>query len=192
MNLYKVTYFTSLIISISAMCLVALITNGNNDLLDPLLMIAYGTMILIISSVWLSLIIKSIKNQKNQKLKTILFCLSFLAIGLMFFYSYSQIYLLASSNLELYIWFFFWLYIYSLVSFTVFFIILPNKKLWPVIILASICYFLANGNEEILRDGSVLTSMGSKMISTGLFMFYSLVLVAISIMMFFGIKNMNK
>ena len=192
MNLYKVTYFTSLIISISAMCLVALITNGNNDLLDPLLMIAYGTMILIISSVWISLIIKSIKNQKNQKLKTILFCLSFLAIGLMFFYS--QIYLLAS-YLELYLWVLLMLthlYIYSLVSFTVFFIILPNKKLWPVIILASICYFLANGNEEILRDGSVLTSMGSKMISTGLFMFYSLVLVAISIMMFFGIKNMNK
>ena len=192
MNLYKVTYFTSLIISISAMCLVALITNGNNDLLDPLLMIAYGTMILIISSVWISLIIKSIKNQKNQKLKTILFCLSFLAIGLMFFYS--QIYLLAS-YLEWYLWVLLMLthlYIYSLVSFTVFFIILPNKKLWPVIILASICYFLANGNEEILRDGSVLTSMGSKMISTGLFMFYSLVLVAISIMMFFGIKNMNK
>ena len=192
MNLYKVTYFTSLIISISAMCLVALITNGNNDLLDPLLMIAYGTMIIIISSVWVSLIIKSIKNQKNQKLKTILFCLSFLAIGLMFFYS--QIYLLAS-YLEWYLCVLLMLthlYIYSLVSFTVFFIILPNKKLWPVIILASICYFLANGNEEILRDGSVLTSMGSKMISTGLFMFYSLVLVAISIMMFFGIKNMNK
>jgi len=192
MNLYKVTYFTSLIISISAMCLVALITNGNTDLLGPLLMIAYGTMIIIISSVWVSLIIKSIKNQKNQKLKTILFCLSFLAIGLMFFYS--QIYLLAS-YLEWYLWVLLMLthlYIYSLVSFTVFFIILPNKKLWPVIILASICYFLANGNEEILRDGSVLTSMGSKMISTGLFMFYSLVLVAISIMMFFGIKNMNK
>jgi hypothetical protein len=155
-------------------------------------MIAYGTMIIIISSVWVSLIIKSIKNQKNQKLKTILFCLSFLAIGLMFFYS--QIYLLAS-YLEWYLWVLLMLthlYIYSLVSFTVFFIILPNKKLWPVIILASICYFLANGNEEILRDGSVLTSMGSKMISTGLFMFYSLVLVAISIMMFFGIKNMNK
>ena len=192
MNLYKVTYFTSLIISISAMCLVALITNGNTDLLGPLLMIAYGTMIIIISSVWVSLIIKSIKNQKNQKLKTILFCLSFLAIGLMFFYS--QIYLLAS-YLEWYLWVLLMLthlYIYSLVSFTVFFIILPNKKLWQVIILASICYFLANGNEEILRDGSVLTSMGSKMISTGLFMFYSLVLVAISIMMFFGIKNMNK
>jgi len=192
MNLYKVTYFTSLIISISAMCLVALITNGNTDLLGPLLVIAYATMIIIISSVWISLIIKSIKNQKNQKLKTILFCLSFLAIGLMFFYS--QIYLLAS-YLEWYLWVLLMLshlYIYSLVSFTVFFIILPNKKLWPVIILASICYFLANGNEEILRDGSVLTSMGSKMISTGLFMFYSLVLVAISIMMFFGIKNMNK
>ena len=129
MNLYKVTYFTSLIISISAMCLVALITNGNTDLLGPLLMIAYGTMIIIISSVWISLIIKSIKNQKNQKLKTILFCLSFLAIGLMFFYS--QIYLLAS-YLEWYLWVLLMLshlYIYSLVSFTVFFIILPNKKI---------------------------------------------------------------
>jgi len=182
MNLYKVTYFTSLIISISAMCLVALITNGNNDLLDPLLMIAYGTMILIISSVWISLIIKSIKNQKNQKLKIILLCLSLISIGY-FVYKY---------GFELSIIYFLSLYFWSLVSFTVFFIILPNKKLWPVIILASICYFLANGNEEILRDGSVLTSMGSKMISTGLFMFYSLVLVAISIMMFFGIKNMNK
>jgi len=61
------------------------------------------------------------------------------------------------------------------------------------LVTALVCYFvLSSGEETLLRDGNILSESGSKLISAGLFMFYALVLAALSIMVFFGIKNMKK
>jgi hypothetical protein len=61
------------------------------------------------------------------------------------------------------------------------------------LVTALVCYFvLSSGEETPLRDGNMLSASGSKLVSTGLWMFYALILAATSIMMFFGIKNMKK
>ena len=58
---------------------------------------------------------------------------------------------------------------------------------------ALICYFvLSSGEETPLRDGNILSASGSKLVSAGLFMFYALIAAATCIMMYFGVKNMNK
>ena len=58
---------------------------------------------------------------------------------------------------------------------------------------ALFCYFvLSSGEETPLRDGNMLSAVGSKLVSAGLFMFYVLILAATVIMMVFGVKNMKK
>jgi hypothetical protein len=91
-----------------------------------------------------------------------------------------------------------------IISFVLFFTlknIVSNKALLVstlkvfglFLVTALICYFLSSGEEEYLKDGTIaVTASASKLISTGLFMFYALILAASCIMVFFGIKNMNK
>lgn len=58
------------------------------------------------------------------------------------------------------------------------------------LVLFLICYFvLARGEETPLRDGKMLSAVGSKLISAALFMFYSLILIASGSMLWFGMKN---
>ena len=76
MNLHKATYYTSGVISLAAIFLVALIINGNNNFLDILLSIAYATLVLIISALLVPLILKSINKQNNKLVKIILLLLS--------------------------------------------------------------------------------------------------------------------
>ena len=52
-----------------------------------------------------------------------------------------------------------------------------------------ICYVLSSGNETPMRDGKILSANGSKLIGAALFMFYSLILIASSSMLFFAFKN---
>ena len=64
------------------------------------------------------------------------------------------------------------------------------KVLGAFLVLFLICYFvLARGEETPLRDGKMLSAVGSKLISAALFMFYSLILIASGSMLWFGIKN---
>ena len=61
------------------------------------------------------------------------------------------------------------------------------------LLTALVCYFvLSSGEETPLRDGNMLSAVGSKLVSAGLFMFYLLILAATVIMMVFGVKNMKK
>ena len=63
------------------------------------------------------------------------------------------------------------------------------KILGAFLVLFLICYFVAIGEETPLRDGKMLSAVGSKLISAALFMFYSLILIASGSMLWFGIKN---
>ena len=61
------------------------------------------------------------------------------------------------------------------------------------LLTALVCYFvLSSGEETPLRDGNMLSAVGSKLVSAGLFMFYALIVAATVIMMVFGVKNMKK
>ena len=52
-----------------------------------------------------------------------------------------------------------------------------------------VCFLLASGEETLMREGKVLSALSSKFIGAALFMFYSLILIASGIMLFFGFKN---
>lgn len=53
-----------------------------------------------------------------------------------------------------------------------------------------ISYVMADGVEITMKDGKILSESGSKWISTGLYMFYILGLVAIGSMVFGGVKKL--
>lgn len=61
------------------------------------------------------------------------------------------------------------------------------------LVLALICYFVfSTGTETVLKDGSILTEGESKLVGTGLYLFYALGIVAGGTMLGFGIKKMLK
>lgn len=61
------------------------------------------------------------------------------------------------------------------------------------LVLALICYFvLGSGTETVLKDGSILTESQSKLVGAGLYLFYTLAIVAGGTMLGFGIKKMLK
>lgn len=60
------------------------------------------------------------------------------------------------------------------------------------LLLAVICYFLAEGAETALKDGGSLSARGSKLVGAGLYLFYALILIAAGLMLFTGIKKMIK
>ena len=61
-------------------------------------------------------------------------------------------------------------------------------------LLALICYFIfASGVETMLKDGTMMSVAQSKLVGAGLYLFYSLAVVAGGTMLFFGVKkSLNK
>ena len=57
------------------------------------------------------------------------------------------------------------------------------------LILFIILYFLSSGEEVVKGDEIVLSATGSKFIGAGLYMFYSLAIIASLSMVYFGFKN---
>jgi hypothetical protein len=55
-----------------------------------------------------------------------------------------------------------------------------------------VAFLLSNGTETPMRDGKVLSAMGSKLVGTGLRMFYILSIIAVGLMILPGIKNSIK
>ena len=60
--------------------------------------------------------------------------------------------------------------------------------------LALLCYFgFATGVETPLKDGTILTEGESKLVGTGLYLFYFLAVIAAATMVVFGVKkSLNK
>ena len=57
------------------------------------------------------------------------------------------------------------------------------------LMLFIILYFLSSGEEVVKGDEVVLSATGSKFIGAGLYMFYSLAIIASLSMVYFGFKN---
>ena len=55
-----------------------------------------------------------------------------------------------------------------------------------------IAFVLSSGVETPMRDGKVLSAMGSKLVGTGLRVFYILSIIAVGLMILPGIKNSIK
>ena len=55
-----------------------------------------------------------------------------------------------------------------------------------------IAFVLSSGVETPMRDGKVLSAMGSKLVGTGLRVFYILSIIAVGLMVLPGIKNSIK
>ena len=55
-----------------------------------------------------------------------------------------------------------------------------------------VAFILSSGVETPMRDGEVLSAMGSRLVGTGLRVFYILSLVAVGLMVLPGIKNSIK
>ena len=53
-----------------------------------------------------------------------------------------------------------------------------------------VSYVMADGVEIVMKDGKVLSASGSKWVSTGLYMFYALGVIAIGTMVFSGVKKL--
>ncbi|MDC1535069.1 hypothetical protein N8383_02315, partial [Flavobacteriaceae bacterium] len=152
--------------------------------------IAYATLSLAVSAVLVPAIGNAMNNQ-TKVLNIVLISLSVLSTLVNWIYfsaDFSTIYSIIVSMGTLYFW--------GLTSFTFYNLVVSNLKLWPFIGLILICFIFAlvfTSWEEIpLRDGNVLSAIGSKIVSAGLFMFYALILAATCIMVFFGLKNMKK
>ena len=60
------------------------------------------------------------------------------------------------------------------------------------LIVVVIAFVLSNGVETPMRDGKVLSAMGSKLVGTGIRVFYMLSIIAVGLMVFPGIKKMFK
>ena len=57
------------------------------------------------------------------------------------------------------------------------------------LMLFIILYFLSSGKEVVKGDEIILSATGSKFIGAGLYMFYSLAIIASLSMVYFGFKN---
>ena len=60
------------------------------------------------------------------------------------------------------------------------------------LIVVVIAFVLSNGVETPMRDGKVLSAMGSKLVGTGIRVFYMLSIIAVGLMVFPGIKKTFK
>ena len=60
------------------------------------------------------------------------------------------------------------------------------------LIVVVIAFVLSNGVETPMRDGKVLSAMGSKLVGTGIRVFFILSIIAVGLMVFPGIKKMFK
>ena len=60
------------------------------------------------------------------------------------------------------------------------------------LIVVVIAFVLSNGVETPMRDGKVLSAIGSKLVGTGIRVFFILSIIAVGLMVFPGIKKMFK
>ena len=60
------------------------------------------------------------------------------------------------------------------------------------LIVVVIAFVLSNGVETPMRDGKVLSAMGSKLVGTGIRVFFILSIVAVGLMVFPGTKKIFK
>ena len=60
------------------------------------------------------------------------------------------------------------------------------------LIVVVIAFVISNGVETPMRDGKVLSAMGSKLVGTGIRVFFILSIIAVGLMVFPGIKKMFK
>ena len=60
------------------------------------------------------------------------------------------------------------------------------------LIVVVIAFVLSSGVETPMRDGKVLSAMGSKLVGTGIRVFYMLSIIAVGLMVFPGIKKTFK
>ena len=67
------------------------------------------------------------------------------------------------------------------------------KNVGAFLVLAAIAYFgFANGVETEMKDGEVLSAGGSKLVGTGLYLFYFLLVAAVGLMLYTGVKKTIK
>ena len=67
------------------------------------------------------------------------------------------------------------------------------KNVGAFAVLAAIAYFaFAKGVETPLKDGDILSEGGSKLVGAGLYLFYFLLVAAIGLMLYTGIKKTIK
>jgi len=59
------------------------------------------------------------------------------------------------------------------------------------VLIVVISYVLADGTETIMKDGNTLSESGSKWVSTGLYVFYILSVLAIASMVFSGVVKVK-
>jgi len=57
-------------------------------------------------------------------------------------------------------------------------------------ILAALAFAMAKGVETPMKDGEILSASGSRLVGTGLYLFYFLAFVAVGSMLLFGVKKM--
>jgi hypothetical protein len=67
---------------------------------------------------------------------------------------------------------------------------LKSAGLFLVVVI--IAFLLSSGVETPMRDGKVLSALSSKLVGTGIRVFYILSIIAIGLMIFPGIKNSLK
>ena|SRR5690554_1034378 len=69
------------------------------------------------------------------------------------------------------------------------------KTIIPIIafvVIVGISYMLADGNEVIANDGTVISATQSRWIGAGLYTFYIVALIAIGAMVFSGFKKISR
>jgi hypothetical protein len=59
-------------------------------------------------------------------------------------------------------------------------------------IIFAIAYGMSDGEETLMKNGDTLSAGGSKMVSAGLNMFYTMAMLAVALMVFFGFKKAIK
>ena len=59
------------------------------------------------------------------------------------------------------------------------------------LLIVVVSYVLADGTETVMKDGNVLTANGSRLVSTGLYVFYVLAVLAIASMILGGVVKVK-
>lgn len=69
------------------------------------------------------------------------------------------------------------------------------KTIIPIVafvVIIAVSYMLADGQETVMSDGTVISATESRWIGAGLFTFYTVALIAIGAMLFSGFKKVTR